>query len=148
MKTIRHFLFALVLGHSSLLFAADAKPLEIKLSPVGNTMVFNKKAFTVKASQAIKVTLKNVATADSNMSHNFVLVAPGAEAKVMNEGMAAGEAGGYVKASPEVLAHTPLAKPGETVSVTFTAPTAKGSYTFLCTFPGHGLLMRGVMKVE
>ena len=29
-----------------------------------------------------------------------------------------------------------------------TAPTEPGDYQFVCTFPGHHLLMRGVMKVR
>jgi azurin len=29
----------------------------------------------------------------------------------------------------------------------FQAPTEPGDYPFVCTFPGHHLLMRGVVKV-
>jgi azurin len=42
-----------------------------------------------------------------------------------------------------VIAHTPMAKPGETTEVTFTAPAA-GTYPFICTVPGHYMLMKGV----
>jgi azurin len=37
----------------------------------------------------------------------------------------------------DVIASTELAGPGETVEVSFKAPTAAGSYPFMCTFPGH-----------
>jgi azurin len=48
-----------------------------------------------------------------------------------------------------VLASTPLAGPGETVEVTFKAPTAAGEYTFLCSFPGHFLSgMKGALTVK
>ena len=30
----------------------------------------------------------------------------------------------------------------------FTAPTQPGDYQFVCTFPGHHILMRGVMRVK
>jgi azurin len=32
--------------------------------------------------------------------------------------------------------------------MSFTAPIAKGDYPYVCTFPGHHILMRGVMKVR
>ena len=39
--------------------------------------------------------------------------------------------------SKEVLAHTKLLGPGETDTVTFTAPFVPGRYLYLCSFPGH-----------
>jgi azurin len=49
----------------------------------------------------------------------------------------------------EILAHTNLVKSGESVKVTFTAPTEPGDYTYLCTFPGHYLMgMKGTLVVE
>lgn len=49
-----------------------------------------------------------------------------------------------------MLASTPLAGAGETVEVTFRAPsTAPGTYTFLCSFPGHFAAgMRGTLVVK
>jgi azurin len=49
----------------------------------------------------------------------------------------------------QVLAATPLAGAGETVDVTFKAPTAPGKYPFVCTFPGHFQAgMTGVLVVK
>ena len=45
-----------------------------------------------------------------------------------------------------VLAFTPLAAPKQAAEVTFTAP-APGKYPYICTFPGHYLLMKGVLTV-
>ena len=39
--------------------------------------------------------------------------------------------------SKEVLAHTKLLGPGESDTVTFTAPYVPGEYLYLCSFPGH-----------
>ena len=36
---------------------------------------------------------------------------------------------------------------GESDTITFTAPK-KGSYTYICTFPGHYGLMKGVLIVS
>jgi azurin len=30
----------------------------------------------------------------------------------------------------------------------FTLPNVPGDYQFVCTFPGHGVVMRGVIKVK
>ncbi len=36
----------------------------------------------------------------------------------------------------------------EKQTMKFTAPTTPGRYEYICTFPGHWQLMRGVMTVE
>jgi azurin len=48
----------------------------------------------------------------------------------------------------EVIAATKLLGPGESEKLTFTAPKQAGLYQFLCSFPGHYAIMRGVMVVE
>jgi azurin len=53
---------------------------------------------------------------------------------------------GYVVPSPDVLAYTPLARKGETTELTFTTPSA-GKYPYICTVPGHYVLMKGVLTV-
>jgi azurin len=48
-----------------------------------------------------------------------------------------------------VLAKTKLLGPGESDSVTFTAPGAPGAYDYICTFPEHYAGgMKGVMTVR
>ncbi|MBX0327152.1 auracyanin, partial [Oscillochloris sp. ZM17-4] len=39
--------------------------------------------------------------------------------------------------TPGLLAAMPIINPGETGTMTFTAPTKPGTYIFLCTFPAH-----------
>ena len=46
-----------------------------------------------------------------------------------------------------VLAATDMSEPGETVSVTITAPSEPGDYRYICTFPGHYTVMQGTMTV-
>jgi plastocyanin len=42
-----------------------------------------------------------------------------------------------------------MAGPGETVQVTFTAPSKPGKYPYLCTFSGHYQAgMKGVLIVK
>ena len=47
-----------------------------------------------------------------------------------------------------VLAHTKMLGPGESDMVEVTAPAEAGTYPYLCTFPGHFAIMKGVLVVE
>jgi azurin len=53
----------------------------------------------------------------------------------------------YVPDIPQVLFHTRLVNPQETVKLEFVAPDKPGDYPYVCTFPGHWSIMNGVMKV-
>lgn len=125
--------------------AATSEVLEVHLASVGNTMAFDITQITAKAGQKVHLTLKNGGTLKL-MPHNWVLVKPGTEASVAAQGMKEAPDAGYVVPGPDVLAYTPLAGPGETVEVTFTAPLP-GTYPFVCTVIGHYVLMKGKMTV-
>jgi azurin len=126
-----------------------AKPVqhvEIQIASLANTMTFDKKELSVPAGAEVHLTFKNNATS-SVLGHNWVLITPGTEASVAAAGLKLGESAGYLDVRDhDVLANTPLAKPGETVDVKFTAPDA-GKYTYICTFPGHYMMMKGVLTV-
>jgi azurin len=47
----------------------------------------------------------------------------------------------------EVLFATPLVNAGKTFRLDFKAPDTPGEYPFICTFPGHWRIMKGVIKV-
>ena len=59
-----------------------------------------------------------------------------------------GTAKNYVPDSDDVLYHTALTQPGATETIFFTAPTKAGDYDFVCTFPGHATMMKGILRVE
>lgn len=129
--------------------AAPAKVVphvDLALQSVANTMTYDKTALTVPSGAEVHLVLKN----NSNMAtlpHNWVLVKPGTEASVAAGGLKYGEPAGYINmADKDMLEHTPLAKPGETTELTFTAP-APGTYPYICTVPGHYMLMKGVLTV-
>ena len=54
----------------------------------------------------------------------------------------------FVPDSDKVLWATPLVNGKGTVEQEFTAPKQPGRYPFLCTFPGHWRVMKGVLVVE
>ena len=115
--------------------------------PDGNQLAFADTEFTVKAGEEVTLVFENTATSEA-MSHN-VLVLTSADAidRVGQAAMAAGADKEYVPEDEAVLAATALAGPGETVEVTFTAPSTPGEYPYICTFAGHYMMMKGVMKV-
>ncbi|MFV0416874.1 MAG: plastocyanin/azurin family copper-binding protein [Chthoniobacterales bacterium] len=128
--------------------AAAAKEVEI----TGNdTMKFSLATIEVSPGQEVKLTLKNVGKLPKQaMGHNWILLKSGSD--VMAYGAAASKhaAADYIapELAEQVLAHTKLLGPGESDTITFTAPTEPGSYPFICSFPGHVALMKGELIVK
>jgi azurin len=126
--------------------AAPVQHVEIQMASVANTMAYDKTKLSVPTGAEVHLTLKNNATM-ATLPHNWVLVKPGTEASVAAGGLKMGDPAGYIDVRDKnMLVHTPLAKPGETVDVTFTAPDP-GTYPYICTFPGHYMMMKGVLTV-
>ena len=120
-------------------------PVKLEISSKGEEMSFDKVQLEVKSGA--QVTLRFVNTSAAQM-HNWVLVKTGQADIVASDGASAGEANDYlVKGDKRVLAATHMVKPKETAEITFTA-SAPGSYPFICTFPGHAAVMRGVLVVN
>ena len=115
---------------------------------VKDIMKFDKQLITAKAGTTVQIVLQN----PDFMQHNFVLSKPGTLDKV---GAAAdrlaqdpnGAKMNYVPKIPEVLKATPLINPAGKYTLTFKVPEAAGDYPYVCTFPGHWRIMRGVMRV-
>ncbi len=47
----------------------------------------------------------------------------------------------------EILAATKLLEPGQKETIKLKAPSQPGEYEFVCTFPGHAVLMWGTLSV-
>jgi len=114
-----------------------------------DSMQYNAKKFTVTAGQKVKLTLKHVGVMPkAAMGHNLVILKPGVEAAAFAASAAAAFQEEYFPAASadQTIAHTKLIGGGESTSIEFVAP-AEGSYTFICTYPGHWGAMRGEMIV-
>ncbi|MBL9201842.1 MAG: hypothetical protein JNL39_15130 [Opitutaceae bacterium] len=108
---------------------------------------FDQTLLTVKAGARVRLIFKNT----DDMLHNFVLCAPGRGQAVGEAAMALGTEGAakhYVPDSPDVLFHTALTLPETSDTIFFTAPSKPGDYDYVCTFPGHAQLMKGILRVE
>ena len=122
----------------------------ITIEPKGNQMKFKQTDISVAPGQTIKLVFDNTATSPS-MQHNVVVINSTKESifrRVGEGGMQAGSSKDYVPKDDAIIAHTAIAPPGETVSVTFTVPEQTGDYGYLCTFPGHWATMQGTMHVK
>jgi azurin len=107
---------------------------------------FDLTEITVKAGSRVKLTFSNT----DDMQHNFVLVAPGKADVVGKMALDLGLKGPekqYVPETPFVLYHTKLLQPASGESIYFTAPLKPGIYPYVCTYPGHYTVMRGILRV-
>ena len=124
-----------------------------KVTITGNdTMQFDKREFTVKSGEKVELEFKNIGKLPKiAMGHNLVILKKGISSlkfgqKVMSLGANATNA--LPEGSMEdVIAATKLLGPGENETLTFTAPEP-GDYQFVCSFPGHFAMMRGIMVVK
>jgi azurin len=134
--------------------AQDADLATIEIKPhAQNPLGYDQTELTVKAGQKVKLTLNNTGSI-APQPHNFLLLKPGkldAVGALANAMLAdpQGMAKSYIPdaAKPDILAHTKLVQPNQSETIEFTAPAEAGDYPYICTFPGHWLLMRGVMHV-
>jgi azurin len=53
-----------------------------------------------------------------------------------------------VPESKDILWSSKLIDHGKEQVIEFTAPTKPGDYPYVCTFPGHHMLMRGMLHVR
>ncbi|MGV3587328.1 MAG: plastocyanin/azurin family copper-binding protein [Adhaeribacter sp.] len=107
---------------------------------------YNMVRFQVKPGARVKLILTNT----DDMSHNLVITRPGAREAVVNAALKLGEQGpklNFVPPLPQVLWSIPVLEPDETKSITFTTPKTTGVYPYVCTYPGHGIIMYGAMYV-
>jgi len=107
---------------------------------------FDAPNITVKAGTKLKLTFVN----KDDMLHNFVLTTKGSGNAIGELAMKMGLDGerlNFVPDNAAVLAHTTLLQPGKSDTIYFTVPSVPGDYPFICTYPGHYLVMKGVLKV-
>ena len=125
-----------------------------KVEITGNDqMQFSTREFIVKAGVEVEIVFKNIGKLPKiAMGHNLVILQKGVSA--MSFGSKALRAGvNATNALPDsvkgdVLAHSELLGPGESEVIRFKAPKNPGVHQFVCTFPGHYSMMRGVMVVK
>lgn len=116
----------------------------------GDDMKFNRTNITVPAGQEINITLKHIGKiAKEVMGHNVVILKPDEDVKEYgNAAMKAKNEDFVPKAlADKVIAHSKMIGGGETTEFKFKIDTP-GKYPFLCSFPGHYPIMKGIIIVK
>ncbi len=119
----------------------------VRVNAIVEKIQFDVESFEVKAGKKVKLTFVN----PDFMPHNLVITKPGAADAVAAAAIALGADGfkkQFLPESDDILYATKLLEKGQIEDLDFAAPSEAGDYPFICTFPGHATIMRGVMTVR
>jgi azurin len=119
----------------------------IRIATVPERLTYDVKELSVKAGKKIKLTFAN----PDFMPHNILLVKPGKADDIAAKAMALGAKGfenGFIPESPDLIWASKLLDHGKEQVIDFTAPATAGDYPYVCSFPGHHVVMRGILKVK
>jgi azurin len=149
--------FSIITLTAMVVVACSRESPESQLPPkaveitVNDEMKYNVTAFQVKPAQKVQLTVKNIGKLPKEtMGHEVAVLAWNTDAaKFVEDGLAHPETDFIAPdQQSKVLAHTKLLGPGESETITFTAPRIPASYDYVCTFPGHFASgMKGRMTV-
>lgn len=112
-------------------------------------MRYNLSEIRAKAGQRVTLTLKHTGKMPAQaMGHNLVILQKGTDVTAFANLAARAKTNNYIPVgTKQVIIATKVIGGGESTTVTFTAP-AKGTYDFICSFPGHVAIMKGKFIVE
>lgn len=127
---------------------AEETPAVFHLRTLPGLMKYDQGSLRVVPGQSVEITLQN----DDQLPHNLVVLKQeGVFMEVAQKAWQLGEKGvvqQWIPDDPRVLSHTAMVDPGKTGKLTFTAPTADSVLEFVCTFPGHAMIMNGRILVS
>ena len=112
-------------------------------------MQFDLSEINVFEGQTVILRLNHTGTMPLKaMGHNFVLLTQGTSISGFAKEALNAKENDYIPTDQSnVIAHTGLIGGGESDTITFNAPE-KGTYDFLCSFPGHYSIMKGKFNVK
>lgn len=121
----------------------------VAIKTIPERLLYDVREFKVKAGAPVKLVFEN----PDVTPHNLLIVQPGAADEVGIAGnemakLADGFAKGFIPQSDKILHKTKLLNQGDVEILRFKAPASPGRYPYICTFPGHWLVMKGEMIVE
>ena len=115
----------------------------------GKNLSYTVRSITVRAGEPIRLSFLN----PDVVPHNWALIKPGMLSRVgdlVNKIVAEPDAAlrHYIPRTDDVLVYTDIVGPQDQFAISFRAPTTPGRYPYLCTFPGHWMVMNGEMIVK
>jgi azurin len=138
--------------------AAPAAKTETPAGPrlieitANDQMKFSVTNIEAKPGEDLKIVLTNIGTLPKEaMGHNWVLLKADADPMAFAAAAMTAKDTDYIPASlaGQVLAKTAVLGPRKSEEIVFKAPTAPGTYTYICSFPGHLLVgMKGTLVVK
>ena len=109
---------------------------------------FAQELITAKPGEGLELSFDN----KDAIPHNLVLIKPGSFEKVgaasdalISDPNAAERH--YVPDVPEIIDFTPVINGGKAFIIHRRAPNEPGDYPYICTFPGHWRVMKGILRV-
>jgi len=120
----------------------QAVDVELVVVAARNAMRFETTRIEAPEGATVRLVMDNEATTSPSMLHNVVVLVEGADVEQIGRSAAGAE--DNVPDDPAVIVATPLARPRGKTAVVFTMPPA-GEYPYICTYPGHFLMMQGVL---
>jgi len=124
----------------------DARILKVGAKP---GMKFDIEKLEAEAGEMIGIEFIN--NDPTGLMHNLAVCTPGSRQKVVAAALTIGPKAieqNFVPDIPEVIASTPQVAPGRKYTLYMKVPSKSGDYTFVCTYPGHGQVMFGTLKVK
>lgn len=141
-----------VMAAASLSAAPAPEDVKAVLITANDTLKFSVTRIEVQPGQRIHLQLKNTGSMPKEvMGHNWILLKAGTNISTYATTALSAKNESYQPRAlaGEVLASIPLLGPRQTGEVAFEAPTAPGSYPYLCSFPGHFQAgMQGLLIVK
>ena len=136
------------LAIASSALAQGEKPSVIEIRTLRGQMKYDVEEFQVAPGAKVRLVLHN----DDDMHHNLLICKPGKgnEQEVAKTAWDLGGAGfdkHWIPEHPNLLFASKMADPKGSVTLEFTAPKEPGIYPYVCTLPGHSMLMNGEMLV-
>jgi putative membrane-bound dehydrogenase-like protein len=130
--------------------AGELPLLELTLSAVPSQNKYDRTTIAARPGQPVRITFNN----SDDMQHNIVIIQRNgmdAFTKVLDDMLknpqdALGR--GFIPDSRLIVESMPLVQARQNAVMEFIAPTQPGDYPFVCTFPGHWLTMKGVLRVQ
>lgn len=126
--------------------AMEGDTMVVHIQTLKEQMRYDRRKFAVKPGMKVRLHFKN----PDAMDHNMLLLQPDSAKEVAEAAENLGADGVkkmWIPESDKIIFASNLLSVGQEQTIEFTAPTKIGQYDYICTFPGHWRLMRGLMHV-
>ena len=121
------------------------KPRTVKMT-MRDGLRFEPPRLEAKPGEELILEIENGDSTDQ--THNFLLLKPGTRDTVVQAALTLADKGPgreFIPASDDILVHSRLLSPEGSAQITLKVPATPGVYPYVCTFPGHGMIMYGAL---